>query len=606
MQSFWSYALTILGLLGLGYSLLPLLAGGSIRYGLLISSLSISLASLCFVMFRKKSIEKNVNPPPILFTILLFAFITLNIFSIVVLWSAIYQRPLLYFLLVSSAAALIGIQIFVDEQKFKHTILVQIILLSLNLRLSTVFQYPFSFGVLDYISHTANVGLIMDQGRLPETLDKYLNFPIYHILFSMYGLVNGIPSYVTGYIVNAIASIIPTISLYILINRLTHRSVLGLLTSLFFAVTRNNVWASTIATPQYLSFSLSTPILSFAAFSPSFRMRALMLLLLSVLTITHPGYIVMFLLTIALFFVGSNLLQRSPSSLSTSFILLAVTMNVGYWMYIARNIFELYVLLLKFDKYQPPGLSINIPHAPETTILDQMDLTLLLFLFTLGILLFLSSNRDGSKLAPYALNGLILSIFIFPNPFHFTQLYYNIEGFRWGLIAEFFAVIVITIGFWWLISKVRGKIIALLLISILAAVTFFGTTNSFSALDGPLFNITPGSYFISSELSALDYAYRFSGNQTLVFDSQMLTYMRWFHPEVKTRLLRINDFSISGNDFLFVRTYNWLNRGILIIEQTRETLWGTRIFFHPMTWEINHLLGKHELVYNVGTVVIVS
>lgn len=122
-------------------------------------------------------------------------FFLLYIVSILVLYFNLYYRPPLYFLLISIMSSIIAIEIMnFDEKVNTSSIIIKIIMLSFNIRYGIYYGFNSLIGN-DLFVHVKWINQIMDIGFVTsESVDfsKYLDFPIFHILNVMVGLLTSL------------------------------------------------------------------------------------------------------------------------------------------------------------------------------------------------------------------------------------------------------------------------------------------------------------------------------------------------------------------------------------------------------------------------------
>ena len=167
---------------------------GRIEYFAITLLGGISIALFGYILFRhnirpvipqveyKKSKYLNLK----LFSIL---YALLYLISIDLLFQHLYNRPLIYFLVIASICTLVMIQIQIySNHKFATMlILFEILLISLNLRWGILYEFPNIIGV-DPIYHLNIAMDIVDFGKIPLGLD-YSAHPIMHILVAITNLL---------------------------------------------------------------------------------------------------------------------------------------------------------------------------------------------------------------------------------------------------------------------------------------------------------------------------------------------------------------------------------------------------------------------------------
>jgi hypothetical protein len=168
-----------------------------------------------------------------------------------VLKSSIYIKPLSYYVLVSLAAALIGIQII--ENRVSNKILFQILILAFLIRSSSLIINPYLFGADSYWHFNRIMNIIKD-GHLASEAGHYYYFPSFHIFISFFEKI-GTPTEVIYSTASLILSLIAVPTIYLLTRNFLGEKT-GLMSSLLLSISVFHIFGSINYSPMINGFSL--------------------------------------------------------------------------------------------------------------------------------------------------------------------------------------------------------------------------------------------------------------------------------------------------------------------------------------------------------------
>ena len=137
--------------------------------------------SLLYLVLRKKLAESKSNILDLKcehshVLISFIAFIFLFSLSLLLLRSAVYQRPLAYFITTTVIAMVIAYQILNIEKRYTWFVLIEILLVSVNIRASVYFLYSDIYG-FDISYYVALINEIISTEHIPSNyIGYYDNF----------------------------------------------------------------------------------------------------------------------------------------------------------------------------------------------------------------------------------------------------------------------------------------------------------------------------------------------------------------------------------------------------------------------------------------------
>jgi len=199
--------------------------------------LTIFSSSLIYLLIHNK-LSKNSAPYFQLSTnekLLLNGLFFILLFStLYIWWSQLYQRPFIYFVLISILVSIIAIEIFyMDESSSASHILIKILLLSVSFRVGLFYNYPSLMGY-DAYTHAELAKFIVSSGFIPsiEISGKYFYYPIFHIFISIIQIVSDLV--IKDSIFNSIgmSSIFSTVFIYLVCMKINTGKRVALLSTL--------------------------------------------------------------------------------------------------------------------------------------------------------------------------------------------------------------------------------------------------------------------------------------------------------------------------------------------------------------------------------------
>lgn len=149
--------------------------------------LAIILGSFIYILVRGKL---QVFPEPDLMkrqktTLKIIFFILLTVSYWLYFNQQLYQRPILYFLIISILGGIISIQIICSNRiENKSLILIELLLFSFSIRYGIFYEYP-SLSGADAYWHASFIQTILDKGFIPtydEIKTPYSLYAIYHLI----------------------------------------------------------------------------------------------------------------------------------------------------------------------------------------------------------------------------------------------------------------------------------------------------------------------------------------------------------------------------------------------------------------------------------------
>jgi|GEM_PF-1456365 len=426
-------------------------------------------------------------------------------------FSEIYTRHPLFFFLISSAVALLGIQIFGSKHLSKVTIsisIIKILLLSLILRWSAYYISPYPIGS-DPWAHQEYISYFVDFGQVmvpPDFIEYYIHYPIAHLCGTCTVLVGSLSPHDAVFLLGVILTL-STVVTFLLVRMLTKNVQLALISMLIL----NFADVSILWSIQVIAMSFAIAIYAFIIFcilKISYELRnknryfVLLIVFLSIIVWTHTisafiTLVSMFALVVGYILYGiiynrstSSLQSRSVLMLLAPLIFLAIII-IYHWMDPSYPFFEgiLRGLLRSLSQEArflgTASTSVSNGLGRWEELLQPAGFSMYVFFGIIGTLYCLSKKELARKYLPLVVLVSVLFIVCYAFPIFGMQ---NIVPDRWPAFALVCFALFIGVGFL-CVSSLLKKRTSILCI----AVTFFFIssllmiTNTYTNHDSPLF-----------------------------------------------------------------------------------------------------------------------
>jgi hypothetical protein len=442
--------------------------------------------------------------------------------SIAVVHTALYERPLLYFVLIFTIIILAGVEIIISPDmtgKMEFFSLLKIILIAFNLRWSIVNIFPSIIGndtwyyarVAETVAMTGHIPSASEIGMYSYYPLSYLIIEIMHVL-TLLNIKSSI-FYSLG-----IIEIFSLVFIF-LIGKIIGNTRIGLLATLFMAISGHHIlYGSRELIPMsmsYFFFSVILYLLFKSASNTTHRkiaVKSLVLLFLSVLVITHTlSSAIMIFVLVFLHFGGEIYnkklnLNHNINPITSAIILLAFIITIGYWSYVSgfvSNIIHVLKSAIEIDVTYAIANQVSYLNSGIYRFFDLAEERLWIFFFITG---FLYSSKEGFRtqhfLLSFAGGFLAFSIFWMILGQSISLLPYRFYIFAYLLISFAFSV-----GILYFINIPKNKyskITLFILIIILFSISSIaGPTANRIALYSNDDSLSNG--FTQSEISAGDW-----------------------------------------------------------------------------------------------------
>lgn len=355
------------------------------------------------------------------------------IFSITLLiwYFQLYQRPLIYFILISFLTGIIAIEIlYFKEGDSVWPVILKIFLISVNIRAGIFYNFPSIMGY-DAYWHAKIAELITNTGFVPpiEISHNYFYYPIFHIFLSIPQIVYQTDIKDAIFYSIGIISIFSTIFIYIIVNKIAGPQA-GLLATLLANITNFSIIAGIANITPGSIVLLYFMLILYLLFKEEHKFinTSLILFITFLMIITHQLSTFVVFISLTSIYFGKHLykvIYNGRADAGITYILLFAVGLQSYWMntYVtpSASFFDSVVgplihVLQSGGEYGSNVLIVGYEY--QRTLLDTLLLHssyLILPLFAIGGVLLWLSLRDDKKFS-IVIAVVILYLFIYGIP----------------------------------------------------------------------------------------------------------------------------------------------------------------------------------------------
>lgn len=414
-------------------------------------------------------------------------FFLLMLFSEGILYTRphLYERPLLFFLILALSAGLIAAQILLVERLPPVLVLLQIIVLGINIAWSQLLIFPALVGI-DPWYHEFFTMRILSEHYIPLG-EAYSSLPVFHLLVGVTSLLSGL-SYKLAVIlsVSLVQIVVDCTIIYLIGRHILSSRRTGLMASLVLIIANEHIFMSYWSIPNALAAVFIVGILYLlwrTRTGVSWESRAVLLAIpMTALILTHSiSSMCMALVLLAAWgaymsirwiYPETNTFEKSSVPLTVP--LLFLTGMFGWWYFgttLVKTLATLIYLGFTADYFDntPKALVLKLNEIPVwEQVFNNLGLFLFFALAFIGLFYLVSTRRDDRiVLAAVGVTPLIIG---------FISLLagYAVLYERWWYFSQLLLAIPAGIGVMVICTRaVRGSLlfttaVSLLLISALA------------------------------------------------------------------------------------------------------------------------------------------
>lgn len=447
---------------------------------------------------------------------LIFVIFTLTIL-IVYFRSNIYERPLIYFILITLIVGMISIEIICSQKSMHFLLLIQIILVGISLAWSQLLIFPSLLGI-DPRWHQMFTSNIMQMHFIPQGY-AYSKLPVFHLLISLTSLVSGLNyKFATMFSVSLFQIVCNVMFVFLLGRFLFNNDRVGLLASLLVTVANHHIYMSYWSIPTSFAAIFLVPIFyvllktkQAAPLSSTFISMIFMITLIFTHTITSMCMaIILFVFSITTI-LYSTFFTKTKSQISLTYATLFSVVMFAWWTYASGTLYRLGSAIkwgFSLDTFmgKTPD-EVILKYVNAIPLSEQIFNNVGMFLFFsssfIGLFYMISKkygNNNTFSVGFVGIMPLILGFFSL-----ITQ--HSIIEHRWFFFAQILLSFPLAIAFLVSCNKFEHVFFKSILLSFsVMCLSFFLIFSPVSNIDNPTFSPNSSMRYAltSSELQALN------------------------------------------------------------------------------------------------------
>lgn len=479
--------------------------------------LTVLIASIIYITFKKEFVISEekffVEYKKQKLVIINIIYIMSFTGSIWILFSELYIRPFIYFILVSIASGSVFYEIQYSKEKDSWNILTKILLLAFSIRGGIYYEFPSLYGTDPYW-HLRIINVWIETGfnTVIETFagnNQYFSYPVMHISVTIMKILSSLNIKNSYYFVVGFYNVISIMFIYLLGKKLVNYQC-GLLSSLIICISDYHIYYGSWIIPTSLGITL-VYIITYIVFEKKhpviYKCFFILFSLLLILSHTLSSLIMLIILfSISVGKLFYNKVINLPNCASvcdflgnagsefTSIILFG-SMMIGYWSYNSYNssmsflnmISKAFLNVINDDVEiaNAAKVSVKVVESNFEYILNNIGYLILLFLALVGLMLWMSYEKRNIQRIAIAITTLIMFIFIYGFPLFGLRIIFSGRWFAFvymfiSILASYFVLI----GSY-KIKKSKYNIIIINLLFII--LSFSMVTNTLTNNDSPMY-----------------------------------------------------------------------------------------------------------------------
>ena len=412
--------------------------------------LAMFLGSFVYLIFRRKLIENNIVGKPTViakdenierFFIKLSLVIYLIIFtiSIVLLRTTLYYRPLSYFLLIIFLSTVVAFQIVIlKEKKYTLLILVEIFLLSINIRSGIYYLYSPIYGYdIDYFINLANI--IIEQGNIPKiSVNSYHNLAIMPLTLVSIKILTGL-SDKNAYFIIGIIELLSSLFIFLIAKQVFNFKV-ALLATLILNISDYFIlygfWIIAMSMGVFficMSLFLITKTTSVSG-NKLILNKSMLLLVLLVIILTHSITTIIQLIILIAIIISTQIYSILYNNIDKNYcqnkisfylVVLFFVSFISYWMlvisdsqmsFFSRIITSIAKALVDSEFGNPYHVTSIVEVSFFSALLSKMGFLLIIIFTVFGLLLSLTcKNRTLNRFNLFFIFFILLAGIYIPS-----------------------------------------------------------------------------------------------------------------------------------------------------------------------------------------------
>lgn len=422
----------------------------------------------------------------------------------------IYQRPLIFFISISIAAAALGSKIILSNIKNNISVLIilsKIMLISLIVRASAWFISPFPVGSdpwahYEYIKSFLEMGRI-DVGVYPSETgmeNYYTNYPIAHLLSCAGNLIGNFSVKESMFFIS-IALVLSSIFFYLIVEEIFDNKNVALLSTLLLDISEHHLLWGILIIAMSFGIAIYTFLIYLVLKRNSGKNPVIYrtLLLLNIMLIVYSHVVAAFIGSISYIniYIWQNLYDKidKKHTYNKTLNIQILTITFTFIVVILAKmidpkypIFDSIIIGLNKSFDITPQLlnRVTLSNVQDSlpTLYDILGFLIYCFFGIIGSLVCLSKNHKDKIKFSLILTNLVLLFIMFSFPLFGMK---NIEPFRWQVFIYITLLPFVGYGILQFLNIFNNTKKSIYFISIILLIsTFFMITSTYANNDSPI------------------------------------------------------------------------------------------------------------------------
>lgn len=461
--------------------------------------ISLIFACVLYLALKKKSRklsldnEQSIKKNKIVQYATSILFLNLFTLLLVTYHKILYTPSINFYILLILLIVLVAIEITTCDNNyvtgFSYFILLQIILISLILRLGPLFQYPGVLGT-DAWYHMWFSRVMLENGGIPSHLFDYANdyarFPTFHILITTIMQFIECNYKLSSAIGILFFEVVGVLVVYV-ISSYFFNTKMGLLSALLLSITDIHIHFGWWIVPTTLGLTIILFIIYLIFTGNScYNKKILTIFLFIFVMLTHPFSSIILMFFISIIFIWTKLRDSTAKlngkiSVSSTIFILFFTIWIGYWMYYTR-VFDMFIdLIIRIFIFETQSTEIILlQQIPNNIIIfNRLFFVISLFFTFIGLLYSIHKFKKDSDFLAVCFLFIISLVSLFIIQFFIKS--YATESSRWFLFIQSIQTLITPIGITLFSNHFKKKWVQFLIIPLIFLIMSAVSITGFNA-----------------------------------------------------------------------------------------------------------------------------
>ena len=511
------------------------------------------MSCIIWLLIRRQTLGKiylRSNSTFLFLSVVFFLLLTCNILFIHFRTDT-YERPLIYFILLSFMFGIVALEILFCKSTKKHEFLIlfQIIILSIFSVWSQILIFPNVVGI-DPWGHQRLTNTIISTGFIPDGF-SYSRLPLMHLEIGSTSLVTGLNYKFAAMLSISFLQILCGILFVYLLGRFIANMRVGLLAGLFLAIGNSFISMSFLATPNTIA-AIPMLIILYLLFKFNIKdqiirislVTFLMISLIFTHTITSMCMAIILFVSYLVAYGFNKIYKKNEMSVTINMAIFFSVAMFSWWIYASGHIEKLAdIVRVGFQEtsfvHAPQEVIIYLATVPVSEqIFNQLGSFLFFSISFLGCFYMISRKHGNFSTLNAAVVGMTpLAVGFFSLIFG----YFTIQE-RWWYFSQILLAVPLAIALLLLCGKIRNRSLKpIFLIFLTIFISFLMVMSPTANLDNHTFSpntgirsalteseITTAAFFVEKSIGTLssDYDYFTNPSSSILINYYDLNYSK--------------------------------------------------------------------------------